>query len=248
MIKSYGVFAEFYDVLTANIDYKKRALYFDELIKRHDGKQGGLLLDLACGTGSLSEELDNLGYDIIAVDNSPEMLGIAMNKKIEHQKNIQYVCQDMRELDLFGNADITVCALDSLNHLKNFKDLCVVFRKVFMFTEPGGLFLFDINTEYKHKTVLGEHTFIYDADEVYCVWQNSCQNSTVNIDLDFFVPENDKYLRYSESFQETAYPLGDVESALIDTGIEILGIYDDDSFEPVRLNSERAVFAVRKGV
>lgn len=69
----------------------------------------------------------------------------------------------------------------------------------------------------------------------------------VNIDLDFFVPENDKYLRYSESFQETAYPLGDVESALIDTGFEILGIYDDDSFEPVRLNSERAVFAVRKG-
>ena len=151
MIKSYGVFAEFYDVLTANIDYKKRALYFDELIKRHDGKQGGLLLDLACGTGSLSEELDNLGYDIIAVDNSPEMLGIAMNKKIEHQKNIQYVCQDMRELDLFGNADITVCALDSLNHLKNFKDLCVVFRKVFMFTEPGGLFLFDINTELSIK-------------------------------------------------------------------------------------------------
>ena len=216
MIKSYGVFAEFYDVLTANIDYKKRALYFDELIKRHDGKQGGLLLDLACGTGSLSEELDNLGYDIIAVDNSPEMLGIAMNKKIEHQKNIQYVCQDMRELDLFGNADITVCALDSLNHLKNFKDLCVVFRKVFMFTEPGGLFLFDINTEYKEAN--GISTSI------------------------------ESFLRYSESFQETAYPLGDVESALIDTGFEILGIYDDDSFEPVRLNSERAVFAVRKGV
>lgn len=248
MIKGYGIFAEFYDILTANIDYKKRAEYFHELIRRHDGKQGGLLLDLACGTGSLSEELYNLGYDIIAIDYSPEMLGIALNKKIEHQKNIQYVCQDMRKLDLFGNNDITVCALDSLNHLENFKDLCTVFRKVFMFTEPGGLFLFDINTEYKHRTVLGEHTFIYEAEEVYCVWQNSCQNSTVNIELDFFVPENEKYLRYSESFQETAYPLSDIEKALKDTGFEILGIYDEDSFDPVKPNSERAVFAVRKGV
>lgn len=248
MSKSYGIFSEFYDILTSNIDYKKRAEYFNELIKKHGGQQNGILLDLACGTGSLSEEFDNLGYDVIAVDNSPEMLCIAMNKKIENNINIQYVCQDMRKLDLFGNTDITVCALDSLNHLDSFGDLCTVFSKVFMFTEPGGLFLFDINTVYKHKVILGEHTFIYDTDEVYCVWQNSCHNSTVNIELDFFVPVGEKYTRYTENFQETAYPIGDIENALKDIGFEILGIYDDDSFEPVRPNSERAVFAVRKGV
>ena len=97
-------------------------------------------MDLACGTGSLSEELDNLGYDIIAVDNSPEMLGIAMNKKIEHQKNIQYVCQDMRELDLFGNADITVCALDSLNHLKNFEKMALFSEKFLCLLNPEDYF------------------------------------------------------------------------------------------------------------
>lgn len=248
MNKSYGIFADYYDILTSNIDYKKRAGYFNEIIKKFGGKQGGLLLDLACGTGSLSEEFDNLGYDVIAVDNSPEMLGTAMDKKFENGKNIQYVCQDMRELNLFGNNDITVCALDSLNHLDSFEDLCTVFQKVFMFTEPGGLFIFDVNTEYKHKTVLGEHTFIYDTEEVYCVWQNTCHNSTVSIELDFFVPDGEKYTRYTESFQETAYPLEEIEKALKNTGFEILGIFDDDSFEPVRLNSERAVFAVRKGV
>ena len=165
MIKSYGVFAEFYDVLTANIDYKKRALYFDELIKRHDGKQGGLLLDLACGTGSLSEELDNLGYDIIAVDNSPEMLGIAMNKKIEHQKNIQYVCQDMRELDLYGTVDVAVCATNSLNYLQNGKELRTVFSKVQNFLTPGGLFFFDINSLYKFEKLYGDNTYLYAVTE-----------------------------------------------------------------------------------
>ncbi|MGN1481575.1 class I SAM-dependent DNA methyltransferase [Porcipelethomonas sp.] len=244
--KSYGIFAEYYDILTQNIDYRKRAEYFNTLIKQSGGKQCGLLLDLACGTGSLSEAMDDLGYDVIAVDSSPEMLGIAMDKKFESGKNIQYVCQDMRELDLYGGVDITICALDSLNHLDNFDDLKTVFSKVFTFTNPEGLFIFDINTEFKHKTILGEHTFIYDTDEVYCVWQNSCENSKVKIDLDFFVPENEKYSRYSESFYENAYSIEDIKHALENTGFRVLNIYDEDSFEPLKENSQRAVFVTQK--
>lgn len=246
MSKAYGVFAQFYDTLTSNIDYAKRARYFDSVVSKFGGKQGGILLDLACGTGSLSEQLDALGYDVIAVDNSPEMLGIAMEKKLDSGRNIQYLCQDMRKLDMFGTIDVTVCVLDSLNHLNSFEDMKRVFERVFLFCEPGGLFIFDINTEYKHKMVLGEHTFIYDTDDVYCVWQNSCDNSRVKIELDFFVPENGVYRRYEESFCENAYPLNDVENALKQTGFEILMCCDGDSDKPVCDTSQRAVFAVRK--
>ncbi|MGN1086537.1 MAG: class I SAM-dependent DNA methyltransferase, partial [Porcipelethomonas sp.] len=233
MSKAYGIFAQFYDTLTSNIDYAKRAQYFDSVVRKYGGKQGGILLDLACGTGSLSEQMDALGYDVIAVDNSMEMLGIAMEKKFDSGRNIQYLRQDMRELDMFGTIDVTVCALDSLNHLESFEDVKRVFERVFLFCEPGGLFIFDINTEYKHKMILGDNTFIYDTDEVYCVWQNSCEESCVRIELDFFVPENGVYRRYEESFCENAYPLSEVENALKETGFEVLMCCDGDSDKPV---------------
>lgn len=246
MNNGYGIFAEFYDTLTSNINYAERARYFDSIVKKFGGKQGGILLDLACGTGSLSEQFDELGYDVIAVDSSQEMLGIAMDKKFDSGRNIQYLCQDMRELDMFGTIDVTVCALDSLNHLDSLEDVKRVFEKVYLFCEPGGLFIFDINTEYKHKVVLGEHTFIYDTDEVYCVWQNSCKDSRVSIELDFFVPENGMYRRYEESFCENAYPLSDIENLLKETGFEILMCSDGDSDKPVSETTQRAVYAVRK--
>lgn len=246
MSKAYGIFAQFYDTLTSNIDYAKRAQYFDSVVRKYGGKQNGILLDLACGTGSLSEQMDALGYDVIAVDNSMEMLGIAMEKKFDSGRNIQYLCQDMRELDMFGTIDVTVCALDSLNHLDSFEDVKRVFEKVFLFCEPGGLFIFDINTVYKHKMILGDNTFIYDTDDVYCVWQNSCENSRVKIELDFFVPENGVYRRYEESFCENAYPLNEVENALKETGFEILMCCDGDSEKTVCETTQRAVFAVRK--
>lgn len=247
MNSSYGIFAEFYDTLTGNIDYRRRAEFFDSAVKRFGGKTQGLLLDLACGTGSLSEEFDELGYDVIAVDISPEMLGTAMNKKFESGRNIQYVCQDMRNLELYGNIDITICALDSLNHLDSIDDINKVFSKVYTFTEPDGLFIFDINTEYKHQKVLGNNTFVYDTDDVYCVWQNTCSNSRVQIDLDFFVPnEDDSYSRYCESFYENAYPLEMIEDSLRNAGFTLLGCFDEDSFDPPSEESQRVVFAARK--
>lgn len=249
MNNGYSVFAQYYDILTKNINYKKRADYFDSLVQKFEGKQKGLLLDLACGTGSLSEEFDTLGYDVIAVDNSPEMLNVAMDKKFENEKNIQYICQDMRELDLFGNVDVAICALDSINHLESLEDVRKVFERVYLFCELGGIFIFDINTEYKHKVIMGEHTFIYDADEVYCVWQNSCESSQVLIELDFFIPENDGlYRRYEESFYENAYPLSEIERILKETGFKILMCCDgdDESSEPICETTQRAVFVACK--
>ncbi|MGN0612334.1 MAG: class I SAM-dependent DNA methyltransferase [Porcipelethomonas sp.] len=247
MNNSYGIFAEFYDELTENVDYRRRGEYFSSLIEKHGGKKNGVLLDLACGTGTLSEYFDSLGYDVIGVDNSPDMLCAAMNKKAETGSSIQYVCQDMGQLDLYGCVDITICALDSLNHLKDLDEVRKTFEGVYRFTEKGGIFIFDMNTEYKHRRVLGDNTFVYETEDVYCVWQNSCENSTVSISLDFFVPdENGSYERYSEDFTETAYSAETVSDVLKDIGFEVLGIYAGDSFEQLMPDSVRMVFAVRR--
>ncbi|MDE6708046.1 MAG: class I SAM-dependent methyltransferase, partial [Oscillospiraceae bacterium] len=148
---SYTNFAEFYDNLTKNVNYAKRAERLHYLIQKYiqTDTDGTLLLDLACGSGSLSEELAKLGYDVIGVDNSPAMLNQAMQKKFASNLQIQYLCQDMRELDMFGTIDITVCMLDSLNHLDSLEDIQKVFQKVSLFAQPKGLFIFDMNTLYK---------------------------------------------------------------------------------------------------
>ena len=140
METGYEAFSFYYDQLTENVEYPQRAAYFHKLIQKYRQSEGVVLLDLACGTGSLSEEFAKLGYDVLGVDYSYGMLNQAMQKKLEHNLPIQYICQDMRELDLYGTVDITVCALDSLNHLDSFSDVQTVFQQVFDVTEPGERF------------------------------------------------------------------------------------------------------------
>ena len=167
----YSYFAGVYDELTGNISYKERAAYFHAIIEKYRTK-GPILLDLACGTGSLSVELSRLGYDVIGVDNSPEMLSVAQQKRCESGEDILFLCQDMTALDLYGTIDATVCALDSINHVTDPKAVRKIFQNVSLFTIPGGLFIFDVNTPYKHRSVLGNNTFVYDCSDVYCVWRS----------------------------------------------------------------------------
>ena len=134
-MSGYSVFARYYDELTANINYNERGKYFHEIIQRFKTTNENILLDLACGTGSISEVMAGLGYDVIGVDNSDEMLNIALDKKFDSNANIQYLCQDMRKLDMFGTVDVTICALDSLNHLSNLDDVRKVFKGVAFFSE-----------------------------------------------------------------------------------------------------------------
>ncbi len=247
-MSGYGSFAYYYDRLTQNISYKERAEYFDKLVKMHGGKKN-ILLDLACGTGSLSEEFSKMGYDVIAVDGSEDMLNEALDKKFDSGLNIQYLCQDMTKLDMFGTIDVTVCALDSLNHLQSLEDIRKTIERVSLFCEMGGLFLFDVNTPYKHKNILGSNTFVYDLDDVYCVWQNtySSKCSRVDMSLDFFERlDNGDYRRYEESFSEIAFDDEVTEKILSDCGFEIAGKYDYDTFEKARADSEKIVYAARK--
>ncbi len=186
--RSYSVFARYYDLLTENVDYEARAAYLDELIRQLHPVEDCVLLDLACGTGTLSEAMARRGYDVIGVDGSGDMLNEAVEKKCESGLPIQYVCQDMRRLELYGTVDVTICMLDSLNHLPGLPDIQNVFRRVSQYTEPGGLFLFDVNTLHKHRVTLGDQVFLFDLDEVYCVWENRFDgDATVTITLDFFL-------------------------------------------------------------
>lgn len=247
-MSGYSVFARYYDSLTANIDYGKRAEYFHRIIKLFKKTEGNILLDLACGTGSIAEEMAKIGYDVIGVDNSDEMLGIALDKKFEKLLNIQYLCQDMRKLDLYGSIDITICALDSINHLKSLSDVKKVFSNVALFSEPDALLIFDVNTLHKHRNILANNTFTYETDKVFCVWENTLipETDEVKMNLEFFeLEENGMYSRSSDSFSEVAYSEENIEKLLKECGFEILGKYGDDTLASPASDSQRIVYAAR---
>lgn len=249
-MSGYGIFSDFYDSLTHNVGYDEMWNFYHGLLVSC-GVKDGILLDLACGTGSLSLRMADSGYDVIAVDGSVEMLSRAREKVWEEsvEKDILFLCQDMRELDLYGTVKGTVCALDSLNHLDSLEDVEKVIRKVSLFTEKGGVFVFDVNTLYKHREVLADNTFVYETDDVYCVWQNelSDDGSTVRINLDFFEYVDGVYERYEESFSEKAYSLDVFSDILKNNGFNVIGIYDGFSDDAASSATERAVFlAVKK--
>ena len=155
----------------------------------------------------------------------------------------------MEELDLFGTVNGAVCTLDSINHVTDEKKVREIFRRVSLFMEDKGIFIFDVNTPYKHREVLGNNTFVYDMDEVYCVWQNETdENMLTTVSLDIFErdEEEDTYYKYSEQFQERGYELSFLEELLKENKFRLIGIYEEMTTAPVKENTERAVFVARK--
>lgn len=247
-MSGYGDFAYYYDVLTENVDYESRCDYIFNLLA-DNGVGKGILLDLACGTGSLSMLLGEKGYEVIGVDASEEMLSVAQEKRYESEADVIFLCQKMEELDLFGTINAAVCTLDSINHVTDEEKVREIIRRVSLFMEDKGIFLFDVNTPYKHRTVLGNNTFVYDMDEVYCVWQNETdENMLTSVSLDIFErdEEEDTYYKYSEQFQERGYELSFLEELLKENKFELIGIYEEMTTDPVKDNTERAVFVARK--
>lgn len=244
---SYDIFSGFYDRLTDNVEYEKRADYFCRLLSMC-GINEGILLDLGCGTGSMSLAMAERGFDVIGVDSSVGMLNAAQQKMFTSGKQMLLLNQSMEEIDLYGTVDCAICVLDGINHLKNEKAVKATFEKVSLFMNKGGAFAFDVNTLYKHKFVLADNVFVYEPDGVYCVWQNSFNeaDSSVDISLDFFEEEDGVYYRSGESFTERAYELNEIKAWLEDAGFEVIGIYDDLTLDDVKQNSERAVFLAKK--
>ncbi|MFT3952241.1 MAG: methyltransferase domain-containing protein [Oscillospiraceae bacterium] len=245
-MNGYQDFARYYDALTSNVDYPAMAERLDALIRAY-GNGGKILLDVACGTGTLCGALAARGYDVIGADRSPEMLNVAFEKKLESGLDIQYICQDMTNLNLYGGADAVISTLDSFNHLNGFAQLDKTFGRIVRFCNPGAVFLFDMNTCYKHDSILAGHSFVYETDAVFCAWQNAAEQAhTVRVLLDFFVKEENGYQRFSEEFTETAYPAAEIEALLARHGFAVIGQFDGYTAAPLCETSERVLFVSKK--
>ena len=242
---SYDVFSGFYDRLMSDCDYTARADYLLGLFCEFDRKPD-ILLDLCCGTGSLAVEFLNRGCDVIAVDASPEMLNVASAKAKEQNLDLLCLCQNASELDLFGTVQGVVCTLDSINHIVDVDELQQLFQKVSLFLEQGCLFIFDVNTEYKHRFVLSDNTFVIEDETVYCVWQNNFDEPYTDIALDFFVKNGDVYERYSEEFYERFYTDEELVSFGNAVGLKTEVIYNDMSRDRPDETCERKIFVMRK--
>lgn len=240
-------FAAFYDSLIGGVDYAARADFFLNQIARFRDRCE-LVLDLACGTGSLSLELATRGKEVIAVDGSPDMLIQAAGKTAGVQPPVLYLCQPLEQLDLYGTVDAAICMQDSLNHLRGVAALQAAFDRLRFFVEPGGLFLFDMNTPYKHREVLGNNTFIYDQPGVYCVWQNFYrpQDGTVEIGLDFFERDGKVYRRSSESFREYSYQPEQVAAMLEQAGFTLLELQGDYTGRAPQEREQRLVYIAKR--
>ena len=241
---SYDLFAEYYDELMSEVDYPARAKYIDAIIKRCK-PDAHLLVDLACGTGSMTVEFSAMGYDVIGVDLSENMLSKAREKS---DGSILYLCQSMQALDMYGTIDAFVCTLDSLNHIEGREQLLLALGRVSLFLEPDGVFVFDMNTPYKHEKILADNAFVYETEDVYCVWQNqNVGDGKVEIALDFFEQQPDgSYIRECEDFCEVAYSVEETEQLLRQAGLKLLAAYDDMTLDNPRDDSERIVYVCGK--
>ncbi|MDD3253239.1 MAG: class I SAM-dependent methyltransferase [Lachnospiraceae bacterium] len=245
---AYTGFAAVYDMFMDNIPYEEWSRYLIGLLEEHDVKDG-LVLDLGCGTGTLTRLLAARGYDMIGVDLSEEMLEIAREKQVEQPDGILYLQQDMREFELYGTVRAIVSICDSMNYLENCEDLVQVFKLANNYLDPGGILIFDLNTMYKYRELLGERTIAENRDEGSFIWENYFdEEERVNeYDLTLFIREQDgRYRKYEETHYQTAFELDEVKDALAEAGMELLVVYDAFTKEPPREDSERVYFIARE--
>ena len=245
-MSGYGDFAAFYDALTQDVDYAAWADYLLAVFDRHGGAHGQLL-DLACGSGSLSLELAARGVDVIGVDASQDMLAIAREKAEDMGASVMFLCQDMRALDLYGTVEGAVCTLDSFSHITETADLQEILRRLGLFVAPSGLLVFDVNTPYKHREVLADNAFVFEEDEFVCVWRNHYSDARceVTMRLDFFLKEDEAYQRYTDEVRERAYAMATWKKLLAAAGFDLLAVYGERDFDPPAVDAQRWVFVAR---
>ncbi len=243
----YNDFAEIYDKLQ-DIDYNSFIRYYLKIFDKYN-LNPSLVLDLACGTGNITLPMAQLGYDMIGVDLSEEMLGIAADKARDKSLDILFLNQDMTEFELYGTVDAAVCALDGVNYLTQDGELLQLFLLIKNYLNPDGIFIFDINSEYKLKNILGENTFVYDEDDTYCVWSSSYDEDEriCSFNLDFFKREDSGlYSRFEEYQEERAYSVSEICETAERAGLTLVGCFDDRSFDEASKMSVLIFFVLKK--
>lgn len=228
-MNAYGSFALVYDKFMDNVPYDEWAAYVIDILKSH-GIDDGLVVDLGCGSGTVTEILADKGYDMIGIDISSEMLAIANEKKVESGHDILYLCQDMREFELYGTVRAIVSLCDSINYILDEDDLLKVFKLVNNYLDYEGVFVFDLNTPYKYETLLADNTFAENREDAAFIWENYYDPATrINeYDLTLFIEnEEGSFDRYEEVHEQRAYDIETVTDLIKKAGLELVAVKGD---------------------
>lgn len=246
---AYTSFAAVYDTFMDNVPYEEWAEYLIELLKEYDINEG-LVLDLGCGTGNMTELLAKAGYDMIGVDNAEEMLGIAAEKRAKSGHDILYLLQDMREFELYGTVKAIVSVCDSVNYITEEEDLLQVFKLANNYLDPQGIFIFDFNTVYKYREVMGNQTIAEDREDCSFIWDNYYdEEEQINeYELSLFIKEEDSelYRKYQETHFQRAYELETMKRLVEQSGLEYIAAYDAFTKNAPNNASERIYVVARE--
>ena len=252
-MEAYTEFATVYDTFMDNVPYEAWEKYLVDILKA-EGINDGLLLELGCGTGRMTRLLAAEGYDMIGVGNSEEMLSVAREYTMENTE-ILYLLQDMREFELYGTVGAVFSICDSLNYITEPEELKQVFRWVNNYLDPGGIFIFDFNTEYKYREVLGDQTIAEAREDCSFIWDNYYyEEERINeYELNLFIREDaesetegDLYRRFRETHFQRAYTLEEITRIVEESGLQFVTAYEAFTKEPPSKNSERIYVIARE--
>lgn len=244
---AYHNLAVSYDRLTNDVDYEATVDFYYEILKK-EGLHPKTAVDLACGTGSVTAILARKGLQVIGVDMSEEMLTVAQQKAGELENPPRFVCQPLQKLQLPRGVDLAVCALDSLDYITDPKDCEEAIRRVYKVLNPGGIFIFDVNTPEKLRAMDGQ-VFLDEDDDVYCVWRGEFDEKTniCSYGMDLFQRTGDVWLRSFEEHREYAYSQAQLVAFLKGAGFTHIRVYADRLFEAPREGEQRIYIKARKG-
>ena len=245
---AYESFASVHDLFMDEINYDEWVSYVEKLWNRFDLKPD-IVCELGCGTGNISLRLAEKGYETIGIDISADMLSEAKMKAEQNGTDVLFLLQDMREFELYGTVNSILCLCDSLNYITDDEDMQQVFNLVNNYLHPGGLFVFDLNTEYKFKEIYGENTFSETDEDAVYIWENYYdEEERINeYYLNFFMKnETGTYDRTQEEHFERAYSLDEIKRFIEKSGMKFEAAYDAFTFEPVKENSERIYVVARE--
>ena len=246
-MEAYSDFALVYDTLMDNTPYERWCELIVGILKRY-GIEQDLVLDLGCGTGTLTELFAKEGYDMIGVDYSEEMLSRAMEKREESGLSILYLLQDMREFELYGTVKAVVSVCDSLNYLLEEEDVIETFRLVNNYLDPKGLFIFDFNTVHKYRDVIGDTTIAENREDCSFIWENYYnEEERINeYDVTFFVKEGDLFRKFEETHYQRGYTVEEMQAYLEKAGLELVSVQDADTLMEVTEDTERVYMIARE--